>query len=248
MATIASIRSNIATQITNSAAINSISEGDVGLNVDAVAQEVRDRGIVFVANDTAALSYDVTDSRVVLSLSSGRIYRYNGTIWVMVLDPASATDISAPFIIQAFLVSSNTVRILFNKKMQLTNTTGCSFASPTGNPITALSGSGTNTLDFTLTNAIASGTIVQFSYNATLGDLRDTTPNQNELQTISGYLVVNTLQITSISELADVGSISGATNGQALLFDDTLNEFIPGDVSGGGGSGDNVIIANLTLP
>ncbi len=119
--------------------------------------------------------------------------------------------------------------------MQLTNTTGCSFSSPTGNPITAFSGSGTNTLDFTLTNPISSGTLVQFSYNSTLGDLRDTTPNQNELQTISGYLVVNTLQITSISELSDVGSISGATNGQALVFDDTLNVFIPGDVSGSGG-------------
>jgi hypothetical protein len=235
MATIPSIRSNIAAQITNSSGINSISEGDVGNNVDALAQEVRDRGIVFVSNDTIATSHDSTDSKIVLSLATSRIFRHNGTSWVLVLDPAAAADTSAPFIIQAFLITSTVVRLLFNKKMQLSGTTGISISSPTNNPITAFSGSGTNTIDFTLTNAVASGTVVTFSYNSTLGDLRDTTPNENELQTISGYLAINSLKISSISELDDVGSISGATDGQALVFDGALSVFVPGDVSGSGG-------------
>jgi hypothetical protein len=82
MAKVPTIKGNINSDITTKVAINSISPPNVGNNVDAVVNEVRDRALPQVANDAAAILFDPNDSIMVITIDAGAIWRWNGLAWV----------------------------------------------------------------------------------------------------------------------------------------------------------------------
>jgi hypothetical protein len=132
------------------------------------------------------------------------------------------TDVTAPSVIYSFLISPTVARIIFDENVAITDITGCSIGSPTNNPIVSVSGSGTNTLDFTVTNAIAYGATVFFSYNSGTGNIRDLAGTPNPLATITNLIVDNTVPIPNIDAIPGV-VLTSPSVGQTLVFDESLN-------------------------
>lgn len=220
MASIVTIKANIAAQITTSTSVNSISEVDVGGNLDALASEIRDRGLYPVADDTAVASFNPNDSKWVITLDEAKLYRHNGVAWILILDPTTlgggggggGADTAAPFIISGMLITPNIVRLSMNEFCQYSSAAGLTIGSPTSNPITAIAGTGTAVIDLTLTNAVAPGATVLLSYNPALGDFRDMAGN--EMAAVPSFLITNPQAVVSKS-----GSLFGAgidTGGEAL--------------------------------
>jgi hypothetical protein len=147
-------------------------------------------------------------------------------------------DVTAPFIVYAFLISPTVVRVIFSEPVQITNANGCSVSSPTSNPIVSVSGTGSNTLDFTVTNAIQYGAVVQFGFNASLGNIRDLAASPNPMATLgSAYTVVNGIPVPNLDAIPGV-VITSPIDDHVLKYSGgvIINGPAPGGGGGGGGS------------
>lgn len=71
MATIPALKIQIDADVTDKVAVNSISPGDVGDNMTALADEIRDRGIKTVANTGALATLDSADTTLALVTGVG---------------------------------------------------------------------------------------------------------------------------------------------------------------------------------
>lgn len=103
-------------------------------------------------------------------------------------------DITPPIITECLVISATVVRVVFSEVVTFSNSNGCSITTPTNNPIISISGSGTTTINFTVTNEINPGTRVYFSYNPSSGNILDS--SSNELITINNFEANNLLSST----------------------------------------------------
>lgn len=141
-------------------------------------------------------------------------------------------DVNKPLVMSATLITPTQIRIVFDKKVTLTNVLGCSVLSPSANAIISKTGNGTNTLNFLLTTPVAVGATVSWSYQSSLGDLSDA--NGNELLT-GTYSVFNPLQaFPSLDQLSNVLLVTPST-GQVLAYNATSGKWENATFVGGGG-------------
>ncbi len=89
MATIESIKTQNDTQIRGAVEAGSITPDIVSDLLDSILDEVRDRGIIAFIDDDAVQAGDPDDTKLAISLSTGKIYRHDGVSWVLVLNPGS---------------------------------------------------------------------------------------------------------------------------------------------------------------
>jgi len=137
--------------------------------------------------------------------------------------------------VYAFLISPTVVRVIFSEPVQITNANGCSVSSPTSNPIVSVLGTGSNTLDFTVTNAIQYGVVVQFGFNASLGNIRDLAASPNPMATLgSAYTVVNGIPVPNLDAIPGV-VITSPIDDHVLKYSGGV--IINGPAPGGGGGG-----------
>lgn len=121
---------------------------------------------------------------------------YNGFGYYYSILDAYFVDAVAPTIVSASAINATTIRVVFNEAVTATNV-GWSFKKNgvAHNP-TGVSGSGTNTLDFTVGTMLSTDTILR-SYDASTGDTADI--GGNEIASFTDQAVTN-----SINSLQDI--------------------------------------------
>ena len=112
MATISSIKTTINSTIRTETAAGGITPDEVSDILDSVLNEIRDRGILWVADATAVAAQDPTDSVHVGAIDTGIVYRHNGTSYVAILTPGSggggSTQLATPTL-TATVISSTQI-------------------------------------------------------------------------------------------------------------------------------------------
>ena len=111
MANLNSIKTTINGQIRTETAAGGITPTEVSDILDSIINEIRDRGILWVADYTAVLAVDPTDSKQAGNLTNGNVYRHNGTTWVLILEPGAGgglTQLDTP-VLTATVVSDTEI-------------------------------------------------------------------------------------------------------------------------------------------
>ena len=169
---------------------------------------------------------------------------YSNTLWVQVTDnPTIGSDslvfnqLPAP----ATTTASNGVQKVVNDfQIDLADT----------NPALEVSGGGLRSkVDDSTIERVAAGLQVKDLgiTNAKLaGSIAD-----SKLSTISTTNKVDWAAVNKtgsvLSDIADATTLTSATDGQVPVWNDTLNRWEPGDQTGGGGSGSDVVITSETV-
>jgi hypothetical protein len=134
-------------------------------------------------------------------------------------------DTLPPSIVSAYMLNSTKIRVIFSENVPNGAVAGWSSKkNGSANPIIALAGVGTATLDFTLTNAVVSGDTVLISYNPASGNTTDA--SANEVASITDRTVVNSLG--GAGDITPPGITSMVVpNGSPTNVVVTFNENVP---------------------
>lgn len=91
MADLNTIKSTINTVIRTETTAGAITPDDVSDILDSIIDEIKDRGILWVADFTAVEAVDPTNSKNAGALDTGNIYRHDGADWVLMNEGASSS-------------------------------------------------------------------------------------------------------------------------------------------------------------
>jgi hypothetical protein len=141
--------------------------------------------------------------------------------WVLTGAVAASADVTPPTVVSATAINSTTIRVVFSEVVTATNV-GWSFKKNGGahNP-TGISGSGTNTLDFTVPSMIGTDTILR-SYNSTTGNTIDAA--RNELVTFTDQAVTNSITDTTPPTLSSITVENGSEDEIWMNFNEAMDQ------------------------
>ncbi len=169
-------------------------------------------------------------------------------------------DIFAPNFVSATIedATPSQIDLVFDEIVTINEGLGFSF---TGKSVTGISGSGTNTISFTLDIQVEFGDFIQMWYAANLGDVYDVAQTPNALETLNSIAVTNKVEYNGSSSVDPIvidASIENSNPSEVVLvFDEdvTLSSYgafwvseAAANINGFSGSGNDTIILNLDAP
>lgn len=161
-----------------------------------------DEGYIWFYNNGGGATLTVNSSSVEVNPAAGSVtlvgYAYDGTTLKLIPDYSTATtggggttDVTPPDLVSIKMLNSTTVEAMLSEAVTATNTGWTFTKNGSSLPISSVSGSGTTTLDFTLSSSVVGGDNVLAAYATTTGDTKDAAGN--ELADFSTYSVQNDL-------------------------------------------------------
>lgn len=162
---------------------------------------------------------DTDDSYEDTGLDDNTTYHYRlkaigdgdklNSLWSKTSAATEETDVTAPTVVSATAINPTTIRVVFSEIVTATNV-GWSFKkNGSANNPTAVSGSGTDTLDFTVP-AVSFGDTLLRSYDSATGDTQDA--SGNELANFTDAAVTG-VSLTTLTFTARSGTITESPSG-----------------------------------